>query len=90
MMIWMVLVTNISFADSTLTPVFQDLDTLLLFEKTQITQPAPVPSSQNVILGNERLFSEYRHLIEGKRVGIVTNQTGVDSKGVRTVETLSH
>ena len=87
-MIWMVLVTNISFADSTLTPVFQDLDTLLLSEKTQITQPAPVPSSQNVILGNERLFSEYRHLIEGKRVGIVTNQTGVDSKGVRTVETL--
>lgn len=88
MMIWMVLVTNISFADSTLTPVFQDLDTLLLSEKTQITQPAPVPSSQNVILGNERLFSEYRHLIEGKRVGIVTNQTGVDSKGVRTVERL--
>jgi len=87
-MIWMVLVTNISFADSTLTPVFQDLDTLLLSEKTQITQPAPVPSSQNVILGNERLFSEYRHLIEGKRVGIVTNQTGVDSKGVRTVERL--
>ena len=55
-MIWMVLVTNISFADSTLTPVFQDLDTLLLSEKTQITQPAPVLSSQNVILGNERLF----------------------------------
>ena len=88
MMMWMVLFTNITFADTTLTPVFQDLDTLVLSEKTQITQPTPVLSGQKVILGNERLFSEYRHLIEGKRVGIVTNQTGVDSKGVRTVDTL--
>lgn len=88
-MMWMVLFTNIAFADSSLTSVFQDLDMLLRSENTQITKPVQVPSNQKVILGNERLFTEYRHLIEGKKVGIVTNQTGVDSKGVRTVERLS-
>ncbi|MGI6357184.1 MAG: exo-beta-N-acetylmuramidase NamZ domain-containing protein [Bacillota bacterium] len=32
-------------------------------------------------LGNEVLLDHYRHLIEGKRVGLITNPTGVDSQG---------
>lgn len=32
-------------------------------------------------LGNEVLFTRYQHLYDGKRVGLVTNQTGVNSQG---------
>lgn len=32
-------------------------------------------------LGNEVLLAKYRHLIEGRRVGLVTHQAGVDSQG---------
>lgn len=39
-------------------------------------------------LGNEVLFERYMHLIEGKRVGLVTNQTGVNSKGESTIQRL--
>lgn len=41
-----------------------------------------------VVLGNERLFTEYASLIDGKRVGLITNQTGVDGKGVPVAEKL--
>lgn len=40
-------------------------------------------------LGNEVLMSKYHHLIEGKRVGLVTNQSGVNSKGVSTIDVLA-
>ncbi len=39
-------------------------------------------------LGNEVLFERYLHLIEGKRVGLVTNPTGVNSKGEKTIDLL--
>lgn len=41
-----------------------------------------------VILGNERLTSEYNDLIDGKNIGIITNQTGVNSAGQKTYEIL--
>lgn len=41
-----------------------------------------------VVLGNERLFTEYANLIDGKRVGLITNQTGVDANGVPVAEKL--
>lgn len=41
-----------------------------------------------VILGNERLTSEYNDLIDGKNIGIITNQTGVNSTGQKTYEIL--
>ena len=41
-----------------------------------------------VVLGNERLMDEYSHLIRGKNVGLITNQTGIDSRGIRTVDKL--
>ncbi len=40
-------------------------------------------------LGNEVLLESYFHLIEGKNVGLVTNQTGVDSRGVSIIDILA-
>jgi len=40
-------------------------------------------------LGNEVLLESYFHLIEGKNIGLVTNQTGVDSRGVSIIEILA-
>ena len=40
-------------------------------------------------LGNEVLFERYHHLIEGKRVGLITNQSGVNSEGVSTIDALA-
>ena len=34
-----------------------------------------------VKLGNERLLTDYKYLVEGKKVGLITNQTGVNSEG---------
>ena len=56
------------------------------------TKPAPAPKptpeapTGRVILGNERLFTEYNQLIDNKRVGLITNQTGVDANGVPVAE----
>ena len=41
-----------------------------------------------VKLGNEVLLENYHHLIDGKKVGLVTNQTGVDSRGVSFIDNL--
>ena len=41
-------------------------------------------------LGDEVLFSRYRHLIEGKRVGLITNQSGVNSQGRSTIDALAN
>ncbi len=53
-------------------------------------KPAPAPAPQSptgrVILGNERLLTEYKGLIDNKRVGLITNQTGVDANGVPVAE----
>lgn len=44
--------------------------------------------SHKVVLGNERLIKEFSNLIDGKNIGLITNQTGVDSEGARTVDKL--
>lgn len=44
-------------------------------------QVSPASPPSRVILGNERLLQEYAYLVEGKRIGLVTNQTGVDGQG---------
>ncbi|MTK13539.1 MAG: DUF1343 domain-containing protein [Clostridiaceae bacterium] len=41
-------------------------------------------------LGDELLISKYSNLIKGKRVGLVTNQTGVNSRGVSTIDLLAN
>ena len=42
-------------------------------------------------LGNEVLFDSERYydLIKGKKVGLITNQTGVNSQGVSTIDRLA-
>ncbi len=40
-------------------------------------------------LGNEVLFGRFHHIIEGKRVGLVTNQSGVNNSGVSTIGALA-
>jgi len=39
-------------------------------------------------LGNEVLLESYFHLIDGKNVGLVTNQTGVNSQGISFIDIL--
>src|SRR5699024_10319164 len=51
--------------------------------------PEPQPEAPGrVILGNERIFDDFHHLVAGKRVGLITNQTGVDADGVPTEDRL--
>lgn len=40
-------------------------------------------------LGSDRLMTEYHYLIAGKRVGLVTNHTGVNSTGQSTISLLA-
>ncbi|MFT9848457.1 DUF1343 domain-containing protein [Aneurinibacillus sp. REN35] len=40
-------------------------------------------------LGNEVFLEKYASLLDGKRVGLITNQTGVNSKGISTITVLS-
>jgi len=42
-----------------------------------------------VKLGNEVLLEKYYHLIDGKKVGLVTNQTGVDSRGISFIDIIN-
>ncbi|MBN2572873.1 MAG: DUF1343 domain-containing protein [Ignavibacteriales bacterium] len=43
---------------------------------------------QLVIVGADRLVSEYLYLIENKSIGLITNNTGLLSNGVHLVDTL--
>jgi len=64
----------------------------LIVSEAQETE-AVVKETRNtraaIKLGNEVLLESYFHLIEGKNVGLVTNQTGVDSRGVSIIEILA-
>jgi uncharacterized protein YbbC (DUF1343 family) len=51
--------------------------------------PAAFPARPEFRLGNEVLFARYYHLINGKRVGLVTNQSGVNRAGQSTIDVLA-
>lgn len=53
-------------------------------ENRPVSSSSTIAPSGLVILGNERIFDDYFWLIRGKRIGLVTNQTGVDSTGTLT------
>lgn len=65
---------------------------LLVTEKEEepkaVSVEEPASEREKVILGDERITGEYRHLIEGKRLAVVTNQTGINSKGESVVKIL--
>ena len=52
---------------------------------------APSSSAETISLklGNELLMSRYHYLIEGKKVGLITNQSGVDRHGKSLIDILS-
>ncbi|MEJ8547725.1 exo-beta-N-acetylmuramidase NamZ domain-containing protein [Brevibacillus borstelensis] len=41
-----------------------------------------------VLLGSDMLFDQFHQVITGKKVGLVTNQTGVNSQGISTIDLL--
>ncbi len=45
-------------------------------------------SNKSVVVGADRLFSEFSHLINGKKVALVTNHTGRLSNGKHLADTL--
>ncbi|NTU24357.1 DUF1343 domain-containing protein [Brevibacillus sp. HB1.2] len=56
-----------------------------------LTLIPPVGSSANttaIQLGSDVLFNQFHHLIEGKKVGLITNQTGLNSQMVSTIDML--
>ena len=50
--------------------------------------PASAPPAQPVRPGLEVLLTDSIHLVQGRRVGLVSNQGGVDARGVHAVERL--
>lgn len=48
----------------------------------------PAQSPAGIVPGIDVLLSDSIHLIKGKRVGLLTNHTGVDRQGVSTVDRL--
>jgi uncharacterized protein YbbC (DUF1343 family) len=52
------------------------------------TSPAAAPTRGGVIPGIEVLLSDSIHLIRGKRVGLITNQSGRDRKGTSSIDLL--
>lgn len=46
------------------------------------------PNVKRVVLGNERITTDYAYLINGKKIGLVTNQTGINADKVKTVDVL--
>ena len=76
--------------------LFLSILVLLLFSLSvgtaQVTEPITAERSNKraaIKLGNEVLLESYFHLIEGKNVGLVTNQTGVDSRGISFIDILA-
>lgn len=52
-----------------------------------VAQSVLSPSTSSVFrLGNEVLLLRYRHLLAGKRVGLITNQSGVNSRGESLID----
>lgn len=52
-----------------------------------VTMPFSIPSFK---LGDELLFTKHKELIEGKKVGLITNQTGVNSSGESIITLLAN
>lgn len=51
-------------------------------------QVSSMANKEKFKLGNEVLFEKYSALIEGKKIGLITNQTGVNSKGESIIDIL--
>ena len=57
------------------------LNCLILLSTTHLT-------AQKTVLGIDKLQADHFQLLDGKRVGLITNATGVNSKLVATADLL--
>src|SRR5512133_3219300 len=51
-------------------------------------QPDVAPAISPVVVGADRLLGEYRHLIEGKRLALVSNHSGRLADGTHLADAL--
>ncbi len=56
----------------------------------RVTADSILPGSDSVLPGIDVLLRDSLRLIEGKRIGLVTNPSGVTAAGVSTIDRLSH
>ncbi len=63
---------------------------LAVFLPAAQTGPAVQAQTPAIKLGDDLLMSKYHHLIQGKRVGLVTNQSGVNSRGQSMIDVLAN
>jgi uncharacterized protein YbbC (DUF1343 family) len=63
--------------------------TLLLLWPTLAGVLATPPAHTRFRLGNEVFLERYLHLVAGKRVGLITNQSGVNSRGQSLIDLFS-
>ncbi len=66
---------------------------LLLFSISLIANNSFAQKHQDngkLVIGSDRLLSEYFYLIKGKRIGLVTNESGILSNGTPLVDTLAN
>lgn len=52
--------------------------------------PAFRHTADSVLPGIDILLRDSLHLVQGKRLGLITNQSGVDARGVSTIDRLAH
>ena len=71
----MVISTSVASALTPMQSAFSNLDRFISSYVEGRENEPDASDSGKVILGNERLLTEYSHLIKGKRLGLVTNQT---------------
>jgi len=63
---------------------------LLMLLPTIYSVAPEAAGSTTFRLGNELLLDKHRPLIEGKRIGLVTNQSGVNSKGESLIDIIAN
>ncbi len=57
---------------------------------TSKAPPAPAQAAEHTQTGIDVLEQQNFTPLRGKRIGLITNQTGVDSQGRRTIDVLAH
>lgn len=57
-------------------------------EKPEKTEDEKYIESASFLLGSDLITTKYKHLIDGKRVGVVTNQTGLNSRGIHIADVI--
>jgi uncharacterized protein YbbC (DUF1343 family) len=61
----------------------------LIRKDPEITEP-PATKKPVVTLGDDQITNKYNSLIKGKKVGVITNQTGVTSNGTHILDVLTN